>query len=106
MTASPARIVVAGGGLAGLRTVEELRGAGYPGEITVIGAERRPPYDRPPLSKQFMAGAVDDTTLRAELGSLGAEFRLGERAERLGDGVVGTDRAEYPFDRLVIATGA
>jgi len=106
MTASPARIVVAGGGLAGLRTVEELRGHGYAGEITVIGAERRPPYDRPPLSKQFMAGAVDDTTLRAELGSLGAEFRLGERAERLGDGVVGTDRAEYPFDRLVIATGA
>lgn len=102
----PARIVVAGGGLAGLRTVEELRGRGYAGAITLIGAEDRPPYDRPPLSKQLLAGAVDDTSLREELVSLGAEFRLGERAERLGDGILGTDRGEYPFDRLVIATGA
>jgi len=104
--AGPARIVIAGGGLAGLRTVEELRAVGYAGAVTVIGAESRPPYDRPPLSKQLLAGAVDDTTLRAELGSLGADFRLGERVERLGDGVLGTDRGEYPFDRLVIATGA
>jgi len=106
MTASQERIVVAGGGLAGLRTVEELRGLGYPGAITVLGAESRAPYDRPPLSKRLMAGEVDDTTLRAELDSLGAEFRFGERAERLGDGAVQTDRGERPFDRLVIATGA
>jgi 3-phenylpropionate/trans-cinnamate dioxygenase ferredoxin reductase component len=107
MTSSdPARIVVAGGGLAGLRTVEELRGLGYVGAITLIGAERRPPYDRPPLSKQFMRGEVDDTSLRAELDSLGADVRLGERAEQLADGVVGTDGGEYRFDRLVIATGA
>jgi 3-phenylpropionate/trans-cinnamate dioxygenase ferredoxin reductase component len=106
MTASPERIVVAGGGLAGLRTVEELRGLGYAGAIAVLGAESRAPYDRPPLSKQLMAGEVDDTTLRAELDSLRAEFRFGEPAKRLGDGVVGTDRGEYSFDRLVIATGA
>ena len=62
-----ARIVIAGGGLAGLRTVEELRALGYAGAITLIGAENRPPYDRPPLSKQLMLGRVDDTTLRAEL---------------------------------------
>jgi 3-phenylpropionate/trans-cinnamate dioxygenase ferredoxin reductase component len=106
MTPSTARIVVVGGGLAGLRTVEELRALGHQGPITLLGAEQRPPYDRPPLSKQLMMGAVDDTSLRAELDSLGAEFRLGERAVLLGDGVVGTDRAEYRFDRLVIATGA
>jgi 3-phenylpropionate/trans-cinnamate dioxygenase ferredoxin reductase subunit len=104
--ASPERIVVVGAGLAGLRTVEELRARGYPGGITMIGAEHRPPYDRPPLSKQLMAGAVDDTSLRDELESLGADVRLGERAERLGDGVLHTDRAEYRFDALVIATGA
>jgi len=98
--------VVAGGGLAGLRTVEELRTAGYAGAITLIGAETRPPYDRPPLSKQLMAGSVDDTSLRPELDSLGARIRLGERAERLADGVLYTDQGEYPFDRLVIATGA
>ncbi|HEX9066493.1 MAG TPA: FAD-dependent oxidoreductase [Streptosporangiaceae bacterium] len=102
----PARIVIAGAGLAGLRTAEELRGHGYAGDLTLIGAERRPPYDRPPLSKQLMAGEVDDTTLSADLGSLGAQVRLGERAEQLADGVLVTDRGEYPFDRLVIATGA
>ena len=44
------RVVIAGAGLAGLRTAEELRGRGYPGAITMIGAESRPPYDRPPLT--------------------------------------------------------
>src|SRR5260370_445926 len=103
---APAGIVIAGGGLAGLRTVEELRALGYAGDITLIGAENRPPYDRPPLSKQLMMGAVHDTSLRAELGSLGADFRLGERAEQRDDGMVRTDRGEYRFDRLVIAAGA
>jgi 3-phenylpropionate/trans-cinnamate dioxygenase ferredoxin reductase subunit len=101
-----AEIVVIGGGLAGLRTVEELRSAGYEGSLTLIGAEARPPYDRPPLSKQLMAGAVDDTTLRDDLDSLGVRFRLGERAEHLAAGSVRTAQAEYGFDRLVIATGA
>jgi 3-phenylpropionate/trans-cinnamate dioxygenase ferredoxin reductase subunit len=100
------RVVIAGGGLAGLRTVEELRGHGFAGAITLIGAENRPPYDRPPLSKQLMVGAVDDTSLRAELDSLGASIRLGELAERLDDGMLRTDHGEYRFDRLVIATGA
>jgi 3-phenylpropionate/trans-cinnamate dioxygenase ferredoxin reductase subunit len=104
--ASPERIVVVGGGLAGLRTVEELRTQGYAGAVTLIGAESRPPYDRPPLSKQLMVGAADDTSLRDELDSLGAIVLLGERAIGLGEGVLSTDRGDYPFDRLVIATGA
>ncbi len=98
--------MVVGGGLAGLRTVEELRSAGYQGSLTLIGAEARPPYDRPPLSKQLMAGAVDDTTLRTDLKSLGARIKLGERAEQVAPGTLRTDQAEYDFDRLVIATGA
>jgi 3-phenylpropionate/trans-cinnamate dioxygenase ferredoxin reductase component len=102
----PARVVIAGAGLAGLRTAEELRGLGYQGAITLIGAERRPPYDRPPLSKQLMTGQVDDTTLSADLGALGARLLLGERAERVSDGTLITDHGAYPFDRLVIATGA
>ena len=48
-------VVIAGGGLAGLRTIEELRGRGFSGPITMIAAEGRPPYDRPPLSKQALA---------------------------------------------------
>jgi 3-phenylpropionate/trans-cinnamate dioxygenase ferredoxin reductase subunit len=99
-------VVVAGAGLAGLRTVEELRASGFDGEISLIGAERRPPYDRPPLSKQLMVGTVDDTTLRDDLESLGADVRLGETATGLGERVLRTDRGEYGFDSLVVATGS
>jgi 3-phenylpropionate/trans-cinnamate dioxygenase ferredoxin reductase component len=100
------RVVIVGASAAGLTTAEQLRRRGYDGTLTLIGDEPHPPYDRPPLSKQLMMGAVDDTTLRAELDSLGAQVRLGERAGRLGDGVVYTDQGEYRFDRLAIATGA
>jgi 3-phenylpropionate/trans-cinnamate dioxygenase ferredoxin reductase component len=100
------RIVVAGGGLAGLRTVEELRARGYPGAVTLVGAEDRAPYDRPPLSKRLMAGQVDDTTLREDMDTLGLELRLGETATGLDEGLLRTDRGEHRFDRLVLATGA
>ncbi|HUA31611.1 MAG TPA: FAD-dependent oxidoreductase, partial [Streptosporangiaceae bacterium] len=105
-TAGPRRIVVVGGGLAGLRTVEELRAGGYAGAVTLVGAEDRPPYDRPPLSKRLMTGQLDDTTLRDDMDSLGLELRLGETATGLDDGVLRTDSGEHRFDRLVLATGA
>jgi 3-phenylpropionate/trans-cinnamate dioxygenase ferredoxin reductase subunit len=100
------RVVIAGAGLAGLRTLEELRARGYGGAVTLVGAEDRPPYDRPPLSKGVLSGAVDDTTLRHDLSALGADVRLGEPATGVADGVLRTGRGEYPFDRLVLATGA
>jgi 3-phenylpropionate/trans-cinnamate dioxygenase ferredoxin reductase subunit len=100
------RVVIAGAGLAGLRAAEELRARDYPGGITMIGAERRPPYDRPPLTKKFMTGEIDDTSLRADLTTLGVDLRLGEPATGLHDGVLRTDQAEYGFDALVVATGA
>jgi 3-phenylpropionate/trans-cinnamate dioxygenase ferredoxin reductase component len=105
MTSHPT-VVVVGGGLAGLRTIEELRARGHRGAITLIGAEARPPYDRPPLSKKLMTGELDDTSLRADLDSLEVTLRLSETATELRHGVVGTDAGEYPFDALVIATGA
>src|SRR5262245_58307874 len=100
------QVVIAGAGLAGLRTAEELRARDYRGGITMIGAERRPPYDRPPLTKKFMTGEIDDTSLRADMTALGVDLRLGEAATALRDGVLGTDRAEYGFDALAVATGA
>ncbi|HEV3066283.1 MAG TPA: FAD-dependent oxidoreductase [Streptosporangiaceae bacterium] len=100
------RVVIAGAGLAGLRTAEELRARGYQGAITMIGAEPRPPYDRPPLTKKFMTGEIDDTSLRADLGALGTDLRLAEAATSLRDGTLVTDKAEYGFDALVVATGA
>jgi NADPH-dependent 2,4-dienoyl-CoA reductase/sulfur reductase-like enzyme len=48
------RLVVVGASLAGLRAVEGARKAGFAGGITLIGAERHLPYDRPPLSKEFL----------------------------------------------------
>jgi 3-phenylpropionate/trans-cinnamate dioxygenase ferredoxin reductase component len=104
--AGPERIVVVGGGLAGLRTAEELRARGYAGAVTLVGAEHRPPYDRPPLSKRLMAGQVDDTTLREDMHTLGLDLHLGETAAGLDEGVLFTDRGEHRFDRLVLATGA
>ena len=100
------RVVIAGAGLAGLRTAEELRAGGYTGAITVIGAEHRPPYDRPPLTKKFMTGELDDTTLRPGATALDADLRLGEAAAGMGAGVLRTGQGEYGFDALVVTTGA
>jgi len=100
------RVVIAGAGLAGLRTAEELRARGYQGTLTMIGAEPRPPYDRPPLTKKFMTGEIDDTSLRADMDALSIDLRLGEAATGLADGVLRTAKAEFAFDALVIATGA
>jgi len=102
----PARVVVVGAGLAGLRVAEELRAKGYGGALTLIGAEQRPPYDRPPLSKKLLTGELDDTSLRPDIEALALDLRLGETAVGLGHRTVGTDAAEYEWDAVVLATGA
>jgi NADPH-dependent 2,4-dienoyl-CoA reductase/sulfur reductase-like enzyme len=98
--------VVAGAGLAGLRTVEELRARGLAGRITLIGAEARPPYDRPPLSKKVLTEAALDPSLHADFAALDVDFRPEEAAARLEQAALVTSQAEYPFDHLVLATGA
>ncbi|MFI0407141.1 NAD(P)/FAD-dependent oxidoreductase [Actinomadura sp. 3N508] len=104
------RIIVVGGGLGGLRAVESLRGRGYEGALTLVSAERHPPYDRPPLSKAVLAGESDDTTVDADWDALRCELLLGERATGLRldarGGVVASTAGDLPFDGLVIATGA
>jgi len=99
------RVVVAGAGLAGFRTVEELRERGFAGPITLVGAEPRPPYDRPPLSKKFLAEPGLDPSLKADFAALEVDFRPDEAATGLGDELI-TSRGAYPFDHLVLATGA
>jgi 3-phenylpropionate/trans-cinnamate dioxygenase ferredoxin reductase subunit len=108
MMSYPERTVVTGAGLAGFRTVEELRRRGYSGHVTLIGAEERPPYDRPPLSKKVLTADVDPS-LHADFTSLDVDFRPAETALALeappGSALI-TNRDKHPFDHLVLATGA
>jgi NADPH-dependent 2,4-dienoyl-CoA reductase/sulfur reductase-like enzyme len=57
-------IVIAGGGLAAQRAAETLRRSGYDGALRLVAAEPEQPYDRPPLSKEFLAGELDEHVLR------------------------------------------
>jgi 3-phenylpropionate/trans-cinnamate dioxygenase ferredoxin reductase subunit len=104
-------VVVAGAGLAGVRTVEALRAKGYEGTITLVGAERHRPYDRPPLSKAVLLGDTDDTTVDTDWDALRCELLLGHTVTglRLAEDTGGTlesSAGELPFDGLVIATGS
>jgi 3-phenylpropionate/trans-cinnamate dioxygenase ferredoxin reductase component len=99
------RVIVAGGGLAAVRTAEALRAQGYPGRLTLVGAEPHRPYDRPPLSKAVLRGEVDDTTVDADWTALDCELLLGHRVTGLTD-VLETTAGPLGFDGLVIATGA
>jgi NADPH-dependent 2,4-dienoyl-CoA reductase/sulfur reductase-like enzyme len=99
-------IVVVGAGLAGLQTVVALRGQGYAGRLTLLGAEAEPPYDRPPLSKELLRGDVESSALEADWAALDVDLRLGVRVHEVGDGVLGTDASEVAFESCVLATGA
>jgi len=106
-------IAVVGGSLAGLRAAETLRAEGHTGPVALIGAEPHLPYDRPPLSKQFLAGTwgLDRVVLRPseKIAALGLDLRLGHRAGGLdveGHSLELDDGAVFRFDGLVIATGA
>ena len=99
--------------MAGLRTCEALRQQGYAEPIVLIGAEKHPPYTRPPLSKEVLRGEADvaKATLRTtdELAALQIDVRLGRTAATLdvdGRRVQLDDGSDVAFDALVIATGA
>jgi NADPH-dependent 2,4-dienoyl-CoA reductase/sulfur reductase-like enzyme len=104
------RAVVVGGSLAGLRAAEALRHVGHDGPLTIVGAERHLPYDRPPLSKQILTGKFgpDDIPLHVEEG-FDAEWILGTAATGLDierRRLILEGGEDLPFDWLVIATGA
>jgi len=103
------RIIIVGASLAGLRAAEALREEGFRGSLTIVGDEPREPYDRPPLSKQVLAGWVrPDGTKLPRMREVDAEWRLGmaatglDRANRL---VHLADGSQVEGDRLLIATG-
>lgn len=107
------RVLVVGAGLGGLRCAEALRAGGFAGTITLIGDEPIVPYDRPPLTKQVLAGRWDaarialtshekleDHAIEVELGATATGLDVAGRSVRLDDGRL------LRADAVVLATGA
>jgi len=106
---SSQRVVVVGAGLGGLRAAESLRANGFHGSIVVVGDELWPPYNRPPLSKEALAGDLDHTRLEFRrrpavddvewcLGTPVTAIDVDGRTVRVGEESLG-------WDALVVATG-
>ncbi len=104
--------VIVGAGLAGGGAAATLRQEGFDGRVILIGAEPQPPYERPPLSKEYLRGELSfESTLVQPSGFYdenGIETRFGVRATRVDAAermvvLDGGERVEY--DKLLIATG-
>ncbi len=106
-------IAVAGAGLAGGTAAAALRDEGFDGRIVLVGEEPLPPYERPPLSKEYLRGeqSLEECFVRPEAwyAEQGIDLRPGTRVERLDAGGRAfqlSDGSSLSFDRAVIATGA
>ena len=109
----PGHMVIVGGGAAGYAAAEMLRREGYGGGLTIISADDAPPYDRPNLSKDYLAGTApeewiplrppefySENEIELRLGSTATAIDLAARRVMLGSGET------LGFDRLLLATGA
>lgn len=105
-------VVVIGAGQAGAALVAKLRGAGHSGQITLIGEETAPPYQRPPLSKAYLMGEMEEERLWLRSAEFYADqnitLRLGQRVSAIDPTAktvtVGTDVIAY--DELALTTGS
>jgi len=107
------RVIIIGAGQAGGETAQRLRQAGFDGDITLIGEEPAPPYQRPPLSKAYLKGEYDMDRLLLRPASVYAEENItlltSLRAvwiDRANRRVRVEGGRELPYDVLVLATGA
>ena len=106
---APGKIVIVGGGAAGFAAAEMLRRRGYDGSLTLLSADADAPYDRPNLSKDYLAGTAPEGWLplrspkfyeRKEIDlHLGATVT---RIDRQAGVVVTSDGRSVPFDRLLL----
>lgn len=106
------KVVVVGAGQAGASVVAKLRNAGFTGSITLIGEEAAPPYQRPPLSKKYLLGEMDQERLFLRPLNFYTEnditLRLSTRVDEIRplDKVVAAGGEEFAYDALVLATGS
>jgi 3-phenylpropionate/trans-cinnamate dioxygenase ferredoxin reductase component len=109
----PSTFVIAGGGLAAARAAEALRDEGFDGRVVIAGQEPHRPYERPPLSKDYLRGAAERTKIFVhDAGWYDAhdvELRLGTAVtglDRSAHQVVLSDGTRLRYDKLLLATGA
>jgi 3-phenylpropionate/trans-cinnamate dioxygenase ferredoxin reductase subunit len=105
--------VIVGAGLAGAKAAETLREDGFGGRVVLVGEEQELPYERPPLSKQYLAGEAERDVAHVHPREFYAEQRIELRA---GVAATALDTAAHrlaladgrtlSYDRLLIATGA
>jgi 3-phenylpropionate/trans-cinnamate dioxygenase ferredoxin reductase subunit len=107
------QIVIVGAGHAGGSAAAMLRQNGWTGGITLIGEEPVPPYERPPLSKAWLTGAVAMDTLALRPSAFYPDSNIDLRLattvgeiDRTGKAVILSTGARVPYDTLIIATGA
>jgi 3-phenylpropionate/trans-cinnamate dioxygenase ferredoxin reductase component len=105
--------VIVGGGLAGAKTAEALRDNDFDGHIVLLAGEERLPYERPPLSKEFLAGKkeLSDFTVHdaAWHRDHDVDLRLGTEVRDIepeAHAVVLPDGEKLRYDKLVLATGS
>ncbi|GMG84826.1 FAD-dependent oxidoreductase [Paralimibaculum aggregatum] len=105
--------VIIGGGLAGHKAALELRRLSDDAQITLLGEEPGLPYDRPPLTKDFLLGEIDEAGLTLSNAEnyeqKKIDFRAGVRATRVDRGariVATADGATLSYDKLLLATGS
>jgi NADPH-dependent 2,4-dienoyl-CoA reductase/sulfur reductase-like enzyme len=105
-------VVIVGTSVAGVRTAQALRSIGYDGNVVLVGEEHTLPYDKPPLSKGLLTGALttDDVRLLTEQGAAeaGIELMLGRSAvwlDVVAHKIELSNGTRLPFDDVVIATG-
>ena len=105
--------VIVGGGHAAGALLTTLLQKKYQQEVILVGEEPHPPYQRPPLSKNYLAGEVDQESLylkpRSVYENAGHQLRLGVRAEQIdrdNKTISLSDQSTLKYDRLVLATGS
>ena len=105
-------VVVIGAGQAGAALVAKLRGAGHTGQITLIGEETAPPYQRPPLSKAYLLGEMEEERLWLRGPDFYAEhditLRLGQRVSAIDPAAktVTVGGEVIAYDELALTTGS